>query len=114
MKLAKERLANYSNRIHLVQGIYSEIPEVLEDLGINLVDAVLLDLGVSSMQLDKAERGFAYSQNSPLDMRMDNTVGITAAEVLNNYSEKELARIFKSYGEERFAKHRGEQRTWHS
>lgn len=104
LKLAKERLADYSNRIHLVQGIYSEIPEVLEDLGINLVDAVLLDLGVSSMQLDKAERGFAYSQNSPLDMRMDNTVGITAAEVLNNYSEKDLARIFKSYGEERFAK----------
>lgn len=104
LKLAKERLAIYSNRIHLVQGIYSDIPEILEDLGIRLVDAVLLDLGVSSMQLDKAERGFSYSQNAPLDMRMDNTNGVTAAEVINQYSEKDLARIFKTYGEERFAK----------
>ncbi|MFN4847845.1 MAG: 16S rRNA (cytosine(1402)-N(4))-methyltransferase RsmH [Rhodoluna sp.] len=104
LKLAKERLSQYSNRIHLVQGIYSEIPEVLEDLGIKLVDAVLLDLGVSSMQLDKTERGFSYSQNAPLDMRMDNTDGITAADVINQYSEKDLARIFKTYGEERFAK----------
>jgi len=104
LKLAKERLANYSNRFHLVQGIYSDIPEILEDLGIKLVDAVLLDLGVSSMQLDKTERGFSYSQNAPLDMRMDNTAGITAAEVINQYSEKDLARIFKTFGEERFAK----------
>jgi len=104
LKLAKERLANYSNRVHLVQGIYSDIPEILEDLGIKLVDAVLLDLGVSSMQLDKTERGFSYSQNAPLDMRMDNTAGITAAEVINQYSEKDLARIFKTFGEERFAK----------
>ncbi|MEY4654709.1 MAG: 16S rRNA (cytosine(1402)-N(4))-methyltransferase RsmH [Rhodoluna sp.] len=104
LKLAKERLSQYSNRIHLVQGIYSEIPEVLEDLGIKLVDAVLLDLGVSSMQLDKTERGFSYSQNAPLDMRMDNTDGITAADVINQYSEKDLARIFKTFGEERFAK----------
>ncbi|NDC48456.1 MAG: 16S rRNA (cytosine(1402)-N(4))-methyltransferase RsmH [Micrococcales bacterium] len=104
LKLAKERLAPFSNRIHLVQAIYSEIPDVLEDLGINLADAILLDLGVSSMQLDKTERGFSYSQNAPLDMRMDNNSGITAAEVLNEYSEKDLARIFKEYGEERFAK----------
>ncbi|NDD25272.1 MAG: 16S rRNA (cytosine(1402)-N(4))-methyltransferase RsmH [Actinobacteria bacterium] len=104
LKLAKERLANYSNRVHLVQGIYSDIPEILEDLGIKLVDAVLLDLGVSSMQLDKTERGFSYSQNAPLDMRMDNTAGITAAEVINQYSEKDLTRIFKTFGEERFAK----------
>lgn len=104
LKLAKERLSKYSNRIHLVQGIYSEIPEVLEHLGIKFVDAVLLDLGVSSMQLDKTERGFSYSQNAPLDMRMDNSAGITAAEVINQYSEKELAKIFKVYGEERFAK----------
>ena len=104
LKLAKERLAPFSNRIHLVQAVYSEIPDVLEDLGINLADAILLDLGVSSMQLDKTERGFSYSQNAPLDMRMDNNSGITAAEVLNEYSEKDLARIFKEYGEERFAK----------
>ncbi len=104
LKLAKERLAPFSNRIHLVQAVYSEIPDVLEDLGINLADAILLDLGVSSMQLDKTERGFSYSQNAPLDMRMDNNSGITAAEVLNEYSEKDPARIFKEYGEERFAK----------
>lgn len=104
LKLAKQRLAQYSNRIHLVQGVYSEIPEVLEDLGIKFADAILLDLGVSSMQLDNTDRGFSYSQNAPLDMRMDNSTGSTAAEVINDYSEKDLARIFKLYGEERFAK----------
>jgi 16S rRNA (cytosine1402-N4)-methyltransferase len=68
------------------------------------VDAILLDLGVSSMQLDEADRGFAYSYDAPLDMRMDTTKGITAAEVVNTYSEQDLAKIFKEYGEERFAK----------
>jgi len=104
LKLARERLAPFADRIHLVQGLYSDIPEVLEELGINLADAILLDLGVSSMQLDQTQRGFSYSQNAPLDMRMDNSVGITAADVLNEYSEKDLSRIFKNYGEERFAK----------
>ena len=104
LKLAGERLAPFANRIHLVQAIYSEIPEVLEGLGINLADAVLLDLGVSSMQLDQSDRGFAYSFNAPLDMRMDSSADLTAAKVLNQYSEEELARIFKDYGEERYAK----------
>lgn len=104
LKLAGERLAPFSDRIHLVQAVYSEIPEVLEELGINLADAVLLDLGVSSMQLDERDRGFAYSFDAPLDMRMDKSADLTAAEVLNEYSEADLAGIFKNYGEERYAK----------
>lgn len=104
LKLAGERLAPFSDRIHLVQAVYSEIPEVLEELGLNLADAVLLDLGVSSMQLDERDRGFAYSFDAPLDMRMDKSAYLTAAEVLNEYPEADLAGIFKNYGEERYAK----------
>jgi 16S rRNA (cytosine1402-N4)-methyltransferase len=104
LALASERLAPFAERIHLVQAVYSEITEVLDELGIDQVDAVLLDLGVSSMQLDETERGFSYSQDAPLDMRMDNSSDLTAEQVLNEYSEADLARIFKIYGEERFAK----------
>ena len=104
LKLAAERLSPFAGRTHFVQAIYSEIPEVLAELEIKTVDAVLLDLGVSSMQLDEAERGFAYSQDAPLDMRMNNSEGKTAEQVLNEYSEADLARIFKIYGEERYAK----------
>jgi len=104
LKLAAERLSPFAGRTHFVQAIYSEIPEVLDELGIEQVDAVLLDLGVSSMQLDEADRGFAYSQDAPLDMRMNNSEGKTAQQVLNEYSEEDLARIFKIYGEERYAK----------
>jgi len=104
LRLAGERLARFKDRIHLVHAVYDEISEVLEDLDIAGVDAILLDLGVSSMQLDEADRGFAYSYEAPLDMRMDTSRGITAAEVVNTYGEAELARIFKEYGEERYAK----------
>ena len=104
LQLAEERLARFGDRVHFVHAIYSEIGEVLEDLNIQSVDAVLLDLGVSSMQLDEAGRGFAYSFDAPLDMRMNQGEGQTAADVLNHYSEAELARIFKEYGEERYAK----------
>lgn len=104
LRLAGERLAKFADRTHLVHAVYEEIGEVVEDLGFAGVDAILLDLGVSSMQLDEADRGFAYSYDAPLDMRMDATKGATAADVLNTYSEKDLARIFKEYGEERFAK----------
>jgi 16S rRNA (cytosine1402-N4)-methyltransferase len=104
LKLAGERLAPFADRIHLVQAVYSEIPEVLEELGLNLADAVLLDLGVSSMQLDERDRGFAYSFDAPLDMRMDKSADLTAAVVLNEYAEADLADIFKSFGEERYAK----------
>jgi len=104
LKLAKERLTRFGDRIKFAQAVYSEIAEVLEELEIPAVDAVLLDLGVSSMQLDEADRGFAYSFDSPLDMRMNQTQGQTAADVLNDYSETELAKIFKEFGEERYAK----------
>jgi 16S rRNA (cytosine1402-N4)-methyltransferase len=104
LALAGQRLARFADRTHLVHAVYEEIEEVLEDLDIDGVDAILLDLGVSSMQLDEADRGFAYSYDAPLDMRMDTTKGITAAEVVNTYSEQDLAKIFKEYGEERFAK----------
>jgi 16S rRNA (cytosine1402-N4)-methyltransferase len=104
LKLAAERLSPFAGRVHLVQAVYNEIPEVLEQLGLNLADAVLLDLGVSSMQLDETERGFSYSKDAPLDMRMNNSEGVTAEQIINEYSEEELARIFKIYGEEKFAK----------
>ena len=104
LKLAAERLSPFAGRTHFVQAIYSEIPEVLAELGLANVDAVLLDLGVSSMQLDEADRGFAYSQDAPLDMRMNNAEGKTAEQILNEYSEAELTWIFKTYGEERYAK----------
>jgi 16S rRNA (cytosine1402-N4)-methyltransferase len=104
LRLAGERLAPFADRIHLVQAVYSEIPEVLKELGLDLADAVLLDLGVSSMQLDEKDRGFAYSFDAPLDMRMDSTEELTAAKILNEYKEDDLARIFKTYGEERYAR----------
>jgi 16S rRNA (cytosine1402-N4)-methyltransferase len=104
LELAGERLAKFSDRIHLVHAVYDQIEEVIEELGIPEVHGILLDLGVSSMQLDERERGFAYSYEAPLDMRMDSSRGKTAAEVVNNYSENDLARIFKEYGEERYAK----------
>ena len=104
LKLAGERLAKFGNRIRLAHAVYSEIKDVVADKGFDSVDAVLLDLGVSSMQLDESDRGFAYSFDAPLDMRMNQQVGITAAEVLNTYSESRLAKIFKEFGEERYAK----------
>ncbi|MFM2384991.1 MAG: hypothetical protein RL166_865, partial [Actinomycetota bacterium] len=104
LELASIRLARFGNRVRLTHALYSDINEVVEAQGFDSVDAILLDLGVSSMQLDEAERGFAYSYDAPLDMRMNQNVGITAAEVLNTYSQNDLARIFKVYGEERYAK----------
>jgi 16S rRNA (cytosine1402-N4)-methyltransferase len=104
LALAGERLARFGDRVHLVHAVYEEIEEVLEDLKLQEVQGILLDLGVSSMQLDERERGFAYSYEAPLDMRMDSTSGQTAADVVNGYSEAELARIFKEFGEERYAK----------
>jgi len=104
LALAGERLAAFGDRVHLVHAIYDEIAEVVQELGFKKVDAILLDLGVSSMQLDEADRGFAYSYEAPLDMRMNPEVGLTAADVVNTYSENELGRIFKDYGEERYAK----------
>ncbi|BBJ44447.1 ribosomal RNA small subunit methyltransferase H [Streptomyces antimycoticus] len=104
LRLAGERLAPYGDRATLVHAVYDELPEVLDRLGVPRVQGILFDLGVSSMQLDEAERGFAYAQDAPLDMRMDQTTGVSAAEVLNTYPPGELVRILRAYGEEKFAK----------
>ena len=104
LALAGERLAGYGDRFTGVHAVYDELPSVLDDLGLHTVDAVLFDLGVSSLQLDEADRGFAYRHDAPLDMRMDQSAGITAAEVLNTYDAAELERILREYGEERFAR----------
>jgi 16S rRNA (cytosine1402-N4)-methyltransferase len=104
LRLAGERLAMFGDRIRLVHAVYDELPTVLSDLGLPGVDAVLLDLGVSSLQLDEDDRGFAYRVDAPLDMRMDQGSGATAADVLNDYSEQDLVRILREYGEERFAR----------
>ncbi|HEX6074441.1 MAG TPA: 16S rRNA (cytosine(1402)-N(4))-methyltransferase RsmH [Micromonosporaceae bacterium] len=103
LRRSADRLAAFSDRIHLVHTIYSRLTEVLASLGHQRVDAVLFDLGVSSLQLDEVRRGFAYSQDAPLDMRMDPTRGPTAQDVVNGYPVTELRRIFAEYGEERFA-----------
>jgi 16S rRNA (cytosine1402-N4)-methyltransferase len=103
LPLAAERLAPYADRLRLRRRVYSALPEVLAELGLAAVDGVLFDLGVSSLQLDEARRGFAYAQDAPLDMRMDGSAGPTAADVLNQYSVAELTRVLREYGEERFA-----------
>lgn len=104
LELAGRRLAAYGDRFTAVHAVYDEIPDVLADLGLPSVDGVFFDLGVSSMQLDVRERGFAYSVDAPLDMRMDDTTGPTAADVLNTYSAAELTRVLRDYGEEKFAR----------
>ena len=104
LELAGARLAEHADRTTLVHAVYDEIPEVLAELGLRAADAILFDLGVSSMQLDVRERGFAYAEDAPLDMRMDDTEGPTAADVLNTYEAGDLARILRGYGEEKFAK----------
>jgi 16S rRNA (cytosine1402-N4)-methyltransferase len=104
LKLSAERLAKFGDRAKFAHATYDEILDVIAELGFKSVQGILLDLGVSSMQLDEADRGFAYSFDAPLDMRMDSTESLTAADILNEYSELELARIFKEFGEERYAK----------
>jgi 16S rRNA (cytosine1402-N4)-methyltransferase len=104
LELAGERLRPWGVRFTGVHAVYDQVPAVLADHGLDSVDAVLFDLGVSSMQLDVRERGFSYSADAPLDMRMDATSGPTAADVLNTYDVRDLARILKDYGEERFAR----------
>ncbi|MCL1801055.1 MAG: 16S rRNA (cytosine(1402)-N(4))-methyltransferase RsmH [Promicromonosporaceae bacterium] len=104
LSLATARLGAFGDRFIPVHANYAEIPQVLVQLGIEQVQGILLDLGVSSMQLDQAERGFSYMQDAPLDMRMNQTDGITAAVVVNTYGQAELARILAEYGEEKFAR----------
>jgi len=103
LRLSQDRLAPFAERITLVHAVYDELPDVLARLGMSSVQGILFDLGVSSMQLDETQRGFAYAHDAPLDMRMDATTGQTAADVLNTYPAKDIARILREYGEERFA-----------
>jgi len=104
LDLAQERLAPYADRLTLVHAVYDEFASVVQDLGLRTVDAALFDLGVSSLQLDEEDRGFAYRVDAPLDMRMDQSSGTTAADVLNTYEVDDLTRILRDYGEERFAR----------
>ena len=104
LDLAGKRLEVFGSRVKYFHGTYEQIPEALSKFGFSEASAILMDLGVSSMQIDSTDRGFAYSFDAPLDMRMDSSTGETAAELIATASELELARIFKEYGEERFAK----------
>jgi len=101
--LAGERLARFGDRVNLVHTVYDRFAEALDGLGIPAVSGILFDLGVSSLQLDRVERGFSYSQDAPLDMRMDATSGLTAERILAEYGEADLRRIFYEYGEEKLA-----------
>lgn len=101
---ASERLKEFGDKVTIVRSNYCEIRQVLKELGIEKVDGIVLDLGVSSFQLDTADRGFSYKVNAPLDMRMDQRQSLTAREIVNEYSEMELYRIIRNYGEDRFAK----------
>ena len=104
LKAAGERLKEFENQITLVRSNYCEIDKVLKELNVEKVDGILLDIGVSSYQLDNLERGFSYKSDAPLDMRMDTRQELTAADVVNTYSENELFKIIKDYGEDKFAK----------
>jgi len=103
LAIAGKRLARFGDRVHLVHTVYDGILDAVEGLGFAEVHGILFDLGVSSLQLDRVERGFSYSKDAPLDMRMDGTSDLTAATILAEYSEAELRRIFRDYGEEKLA-----------
>jgi 16S rRNA (cytosine1402-N4)-methyltransferase len=103
LRRSGERLQPFADRIQLVHAVYDELPDVLNRLGYSRIQGVLFDLGVSSMQLDLAERGFSYANDAPLDMRMNTADPVTAEDVVNSYSVPRLARVLREYGEERFA-----------
>ncbi len=104
IKAASERLSIFGDKVTICKNTYENMKSVAESLGIDQVDGIVLDLGVSSYQLDTAERGFSYMEDAPLDMRMDREQGISAKEIVNEYSEMELFRVIRDYGEDRFAK----------
>ncbi|PFG42843.1 16S rRNA (cytosine1402-N4)-methyltransferase [Isoptericola jiangsuensis] len=119
LALASARLARFGDRFVPVHAVYDEIGDVVDEHADGAVQGVLMDLGVSSLQLDESERGFSYAQDAPLDMRMDQSRGMTAADVLNTYDERDLVRILRDYGEERFAQRvaraivrRRQERPW--
>jgi 16S rRNA (cytosine1402-N4)-methyltransferase len=103
LEIAGRRLAPFGDRVHLVHTVYDDLPAALERLRIPEVAGILFDLGVSSLQLDRDDRGFSYARNAPLDMRMDASSGPTAADIVATYSEDDLRRIFYAYGDEKLA-----------
>jgi 16S rRNA (cytosine1402-N4)-methyltransferase len=103
LRLAGERLAPFGDRVHLVHAVYDEIGDALHSKGFDAAEGILFDLGVSSLQLDRVDRGFSYSQDAPLDMRMDATSALTAERIIAEYSEADLRRIFYEFGEEKLA-----------
>lgn len=104
IKVCKERLAEFGERVIFVRDDFKNLEATLDGMNVSRVDGILLDLGVSSYQLDNGERGFSYMKDAPLDMRMDRTAALSAREVINRYSETELAKIFFEYGEEKLAR----------
>ncbi len=104
IRAATERLAEFGDKVTIVRDNYCHIKSVLEDLGIDRVDGIILDLGVSSYQLDTGARGFSYMEDGPLDMRMDNRQEISAEDIVNEYDEMRLYRMIRDYGEDKFAK----------
>jgi len=104
IKAATERLIDYKNRVIIVRDNYVNIEDILKREGIDKVDGIYVDLGVSSYQLDTADRGFTYRFDAPLDMRMDDRNELKASDIVNNYSEAELFHVIRDYGEDRFAK----------
>ena len=101
---AREKLSSLRCRVEIVHGNFSELDKILDELQIDKIDGAIFDLGVSSHQIDTAARGFSYMNDAPLDMRMDRTKNFSAFDVINNYSEENLVKIFSEYGEERFSK----------
>lgn len=104
LSAAKERLQPFAGQVTMIKSNYAQMKDVLKEQGIDKVDGIVLDLGVSSYQLDNAERGFSYMEDAPLDMRMDQEKTICARDIVNEYPESELYRIIKEYGEERYAR----------
>lgn len=104
IRASSERLKEFGERVTIVRNNYRNTPEVLSSLGIGTIDGMILDLGVSSYQLDTGERGFSYRYDAPLDMRMDMRQTLTAEQIVNHYTEQELFRVIRDYGEDRFAK----------
>ena len=104
LEAARKRLSEFEDKISLVRSNYCEIDTILKDLNVEKVDGIVLDLGVSSYQIDNLERGFSYKSDAPLDMRMDDRQSLTAKDIVNGYSEMDLYRIIRDYGEDKFAK----------
>ncbi len=104
IRASSQRLSEFGDKVTIVRSNYCNMKQVLKELGVDKVDGIVLDLGVSSYQLDTAERGFTYREDAPLDMRMDNRNEMTARDIVNEYSEHDLYRIIRDYGEDKFAK----------